>query len=201
VSDASADDPGDDPCAWADAQLDLASRAWNEWDLARVVELTTSVLSLDPSLPAPSARWHAALMLAQARDNLEQAVDEPQLRWARAALEAADEHFAAAGASSLLASLAARRGERDAARHELDRAETRYILAGSLYGVPGCERRRARLCMDEGDLATARVHLRRAQHLAAQLPKGLENAKALVRDLDTLDRELTARAAGSAPKS
>lgn len=152
----------DEAREWSEAQLELATLAFNEWNLAEVIARTSAILQLDPSWPIPEARRHAALMLNQARDNNDEPVDEDQVRSARAELESADEHYAAAQASSLLATVAAQRGDRDAARRELDRAETRYTLAGSMYGVPNCEYRRARLCIDDGDDARARAPASRA---------------------------------------
>src|SRR5690606_32228189 len=157
--------------AWSEAHVELSIHHFCMGESEHSAEHAAQVLQGPQELVSDSARAVAGVVLCNARDMLDQPIDERLLLESAEACVRANEFYQAAIGFGLLGECRASL-DREEARGLLERAVRLYDDAGSMVGGPGKLRSLARLALEEGNLQEARAYLDRGLGHLAKFPLG-----------------------------
>lgn len=164
---------------WSDAHMDLATHVNGHGDYAAAAAHAATVLAAPADRVNPAARGVAGVVLSDAQEVLEQAVDEDLLRSSIEACVANDCLYYAASGLVQVARLRQLAGDRAIAKASLVRASSLFDKAGSMTGAPDVLLRLAKLGIYDGEHQQAVMHLEQGLVCVREFPLGGRSVRLL----------------------
>jgi hypothetical protein len=172
--------------AWSVAHMDLATQDYGQGDYKAAVDHAAAVLSARADLVDPAARAVAGIILCDAREALDQSVDETVLQESIQSSESTGHPYYAGSGLGQLARLRLRTGDRAAAKAALERSVVLFDQAGSMTGGPGALLRLANLEIEDKRPEHARNYLDQGIAYLKRFPLGGRSVRSLEQKLGAL---------------